>query len=386
MPVTAKTTIQFLWEQRAISKEFQAGASLHSHTMYSEESLEMIPRYTAKVPYVGGFFRRKAAEYTRRSGRPFDFSRAFWTPPLTPRQAYRLEEKQVNRKFGLPAIISITDHDDIRAGSGLQMLERFRTVPISMEWTIPFGPTFFHLGVHNIPNGEASAVSSELAAFRAHPGPDRLGRLLEKLNSWPDVLLVLNHPLWDENGIAPAAHKQALGRLLEKCGRYFHALEVNGLRSWNENKEVLRLGREIGLPVVSGGDRHGREPNAILNLARAAGLVQFVHEVRYEKLSHVVFMPQYRESMKLRILQIIMDIVREYPENVEGRRRWSDRVFYREPETEIAVPLRTIWGDGPSLIEPFIRAMRLLEWRGIRSALRLALGQSAASLPRSGSC
>ena len=29
------------------------GISLHSHTMYSEESLQMVSRYTARVPYLG---------------------------------------------------------------------------------------------------------------------------------------------------------------------------------------------------------------------------------------------------------------------------------------------------------------------------------------------
>ncbi|MBV8809328.1 MAG: hypothetical protein JO033_11700, partial [Acidobacteriaceae bacterium] len=138
--------------------------------------------------------------------------------------------------------------------------------------------------------------------------------------------------------------------------------------------QVLRLGQEIGLPVVSGGDRHGREPNAILNLARGAGLIEFIHEIRYEKLSHVVFMPQYREPLKLRILQTIVDVVRDYPENVEGRRRWSDRVFYRDPDTGIAAPLRAASGnDDPLILEQIVRVTRLMRWRGIRSALRLFL-------------
>jgi hypothetical protein len=151
-------------------------------------------------------------------------------------------------------------------------------------------------------------------------------------------------------------------------------LELNGLRSWDENKQVIALGRQVGLPLVSGGDRHGREPNAILNLSRTLDFPGFAHEIRHERVSHVTFMPQYHEPLKLRILQTMIDVVRDYPENFEGRRSWRDRVFYRDPESSAVIPLGTIWNDGgPLVVRHFIAAMRLLEWRGVRSALRLAL-------------
>ncbi|HWD98982.1 MAG TPA: hypothetical protein VG345_08095 [Bryobacteraceae bacterium] len=191
MSVTSKTTFQFFWQDRAIRKKFGAGVSLHSHTMYSEESLETALRYTANVPYLGAAVRRQEAAYGNRTGRPFDFGQAFWTPPLSPRQAYRLEEKQINRRFELPGIISITDHDDMRAGALLRVLERFRKAPVSTEWTIPFGSTFFHLGVHNIPESEAAPIAKELAKFTAEAEQDTLEPLFERLNSYPDLLLVL---------------------------------------------------------------------------------------------------------------------------------------------------------------------------------------------------
>ena len=62
------------------------------------------------------------------------------------------------------------------------------------------------------------------------------------------------------------------------------------------------------------------------------------------------------------------------PENFQGRRSWRDRVFYRDPQTRAVTPLGTIWNDGgPLIVRHFIAAMRLLEWRAARSALRLAL-------------
>ncbi|MBV8549715.1 MAG: hypothetical protein JOY54_00320 [Acidobacteriaceae bacterium] len=378
MPVTAQTTFQFFWHEHSVSKQFRAGVSLHSHTMYSEESLDMVPRYTARVPYLGSAIRREEAKYSARNAKDFDFGHAFWTPPLAPRQAYRLEEKQIQRKFELPALVSLTDHDDIQAGTLLRVLDRFRKAPISTEWTIPFGPTFFHLGVHNLPAGEAGAIMDRLARYTAGEATDSLGELLHVLNGYADVLLVLNHPYWDEKGIGAAEHEQLLFRLIQEHGKFFHALELNGLRSWRENRQVIRLGRESNLPLISGGDRHGREPNAILNLARSATFVEFIQEVRYEGFSHVVFMPQYHEPLKLRVLQTMVDVVRDYPENAPGRRTWADRVFYRDPITGAPSPISQIWNDGgPRIVKHFIAAMRLLEWRGVRSALRIALDDKA---------
>jgi hypothetical protein len=362
MTVTTKNSFQFFRQPPAVPAGFRSGVSLHSHTMYSEESLCMVPRYTAKVPYLGHAIRRQEVEYHRLNHERFTFDDAFWTPPLAPRQAYRVEEKQIQRKFKLPALISLTDHDDIRAGTQLRVIERLKCIPVSTEWTIPFDRTFFHLGIHNMPPADSADIMSQLTAFTANPEPARLGGLLERLHSYSDVLLILNHPLWDEKGIGSERHAAMLKNLLAQHRRFFHAVEINGLRPWGENRRVIALAKELNIPVVSGGDRHGREPNAILNLSRAATFPEFVQEIRRERVSHVVFMPQYNEPLKMRTLQTIIDIVREYPENFAGRRTWADRMFYRDPETKIALPLASLWSDGgPRIVGQFIRAMRLID-------------------------
>jgi len=382
MTVTSKTTFQLFWRSPTVPACFRTGVSLHSHTMYSEESLSMVPRYTAKLPYLGQAIRRQELEYHRRNNKQFSFGDAFWTPPLAPRQAYRVEEKQIQRKFKLPALISLTDHDDIRGGANLHVIDRFKNVPISTEWTIPFDETFFHLGVHNMPASEAAGIMTQLETFTAQPDPALLEGLLEMLHAYPDVLLVLNHPLWDEKGIGIDRHVAVLRHLLAGFGQFFHALELNGLRSSHENTDVIALGKERDIPVVSGGDRHGREPNAILNLSKAVTFPEFVHEIRCERQSHVVFMPQYHEPLRMRVLQTMVDVVREYPENFAGRRTWADRVFYRDPATKIAVPVASIWTDGgPGIVKQFVGAMRLVEWTPFRSALRMALNDRSAVWP-----
>jgi hypothetical protein len=343
--------------------------------MYSEESLSIVPRYAGRLPFLGSAVRNYGERYRQTKQESLDFSRAFWTPPLSPRQAYCLEQKQIEAELGRPGLVSLTDHDDIRASLHLGVLEEYSSVPVSTEWTVPFGPTFFHVGVHNLPAVQALAITERLSIFTANPQKNLLHELLEWLHSMPDVLLVLNHPLWDEAEIGASHHAHALGRFLERHGHCLHALEVNGLRSWNENRKIIELGEESGHPVVSGGDRHGLEPNAILNLTAGRSLTEFIHEVRYDRRSHVVFMPHYSEPLRLRILQTMIDIVRDYPESPEGRRSWADRVFYRQNQAQ-PIPLRQYWPNGgPLLIQAFVRAVRLGEFRGVRSALRLALSE-----------
>ena len=75
----SETTIQLLWQNRRVHPEFRAGVSLHSHTMYSEESLQMVPRYTGKVPLLADAVRgashqfkkgkEKSSIFPARSGR-----------------------------------------------------------------------------------------------------------------------------------------------------------------------------------------------------------------------------------------------------------------------------------------------------------------------------
>ena len=265
MSVTAESTLQFYWKERSVSSSFRSGVSLHSHTMFSEESLDMVPHYTGRLPYIGEIIRRQEAEYHARKGQDFDFRHAFWTPPLTPRQAYRLEEKQIQHKLDLPALVSLTDHDDSRAATLLRVMHQFRKAPVSTEWTVPFGPTFFHLGLHNLPPEHAASIQLGLAQYTGSPIEADLDGYLEALHAYPDILTVLNHPLWDEKGIGVPEHQQSLMKLLREHGRHFHALEVNGLRSWSENKRVLALGRSLNMPVVSGGVREPGDRKSLSN-------------------------------------------------------------------------------------------------------------------------
>ena len=73
---------------------------------------------------------------------------------------------------------------------------------------------------------------------------------------------MLNHPLWDLAGVGAAEHERSLRGFLDRYGWRLHALELNGYRPWKENDAVRPIADACGLPLISGGDRHGCEPAA----------------------------------------------------------------------------------------------------------------------------
>jgi hypothetical protein len=128
--------------------------------------------------------------YIRDNGRPPNYDGAYWTPILSEREAFQVEREQIEEKLGLTAHVSLTDHDSIAAPMRLHMVEKPETVPVSVEWTIPFGPSFFHLGIHNLPRGEARPWMKSFEAYTLRPEPSILCDLLEALHQRPEILIV----------------------------------------------------------------------------------------------------------------------------------------------------------------------------------------------------
>jgi hypothetical protein len=168
--------------------------------------------------------------------------------------------------------------------------------------------------------------------------------------------------------------------MLCEQGEYLHALELSGIRSWEENQAVLHLSEACNQLVISGGDRHGCEPNASLNLTNAESFTEFVHEVRKERRSHVLFMPQYDEPYTLRVLQTLLDIIREYPDYSSGSRHWDERVFHPD-QAGVIRPLSALWQKPPYYVRHFFSAVRLLEMGPVRTALRMALARPQQRTP-----
>ena len=81
---------------------------------------------------------------------------------------------------------------------------------------------------------------------------------------------------------------------------------------------MLQLGAVMGIPVISGGDWHGCEANAVLNLSQAGSFEEFVQEVREEKRSEIVLMPQYFEPLPLRLIENAWHALSDAPGNSAG--------------------------------------------------------------------
>ena len=379
------STISYLWRDPNAPRGFRRGVSLHGHTNQSAETLDFLAnlgnQYPVMRPLLSRLERRSEAKYGVR----VNYARAYWTPPMTPKLAFDLESGQIE-KLDLAPMVSITDHDNIKAPMLLRTIPSARQIPVSVEWSAPYGPQSFHLGVHNLPSGRATEWMATLADYTAHPSDARLTEILAALNAEPNVLVVFNHPMWDLYLIGREKHEFLVGEFLQKNGAYLHALELNGLRHWAENRATRQLAEKWNMLLISGGDRHGVEPNATINLTNASSFTEFVHEIRREKKSNMLFMPQYAEPWKHRILQSAIDAVRHYPEFPQGSRTWDERVYHPD-QNGVARPLSELWpgGRAPRAMRLVIGAVQLmgrgLVSGGLRMAwseahqLRLALGE-----------
>jgi hypothetical protein len=362
-----RNPVRFIWADPAAGRAFRTGVSLHGHTLHSKECLAFLPTYLAAVPGMAWFL---------RSRRPaVDFARAWWTPPLAPAAALELERKQI-ASLDLAPLVSLTDHDDIEAGMGLQAAWDRSETPVSVEWTVPYEGSIFHLGIHNLPPKGDRAWMAAMEAYTLCPAEAQLPELLAGLAALPDVLIVLNHPFWLEEGVTEAAHARALPLILSRCNQWFHAFELNGTRPWKENRDTIDLAAENARPVISGGDRHACEPSACINLTNAASFAEFTAEIRAGS-SEVLFMPQYQEPLAVRILQAVWDILRPYPEYPE-RERWTDRVFYQPQGHDHGVSLSALWnGSTPLPLRGLTGLVELAATTKLRSAFRLVAARGS---------
>ena len=370
-------TISYLWRDKDAARGFRTGVSLHSHTNQSRETLDFLANFGNQFPVMRPVISRMERRAMQNHGVHVDYSASYWTPPMTPKLAFDLETRQIEKQ-NLQAKVSITDHDNINAPMLLRTVPSARQIPVSVEWSAPYGGMqSFHLGVHNLPSARAAEWMGVLADFTAHPSDARLTEILVALDHEPNVLVVFNHPMWDLYLIGKEKHQFLVNEFLQKNGAYLHALELNGLRGWDENRGVRRLAEKWNMLLISGGDRHGVEPNANVNLTNAASFTEFVHEVRRQKKSHVLFMPQYAEPWKHRILQSTIDAIRYYPEFPIGSRSWDERVYHPD-KNGVTRPLSQIWPDGsaPRIMTVIIAMVQLMGRGLVSGGLRMAWNES----------
>lgn len=363
-----------LWKEPGAAKEYRTAVSLHGHTSHSKEGLSFIGEYASRNPILRAALATQERDAMVKSAIKVDFARAYWTPPLPALAAFEVERDQIERVLEVASMVSLTDHDTIEAPLLLRFVPEARETPVSVEWSVPYNNTTFHMGVHNLPSRRAEAIMGQLTEYTKNPIEAQLPDLFKMLHDMPDVLIVLNHPMWDMAGIGKQRHAYTLSDFLAKLGMFVHAFELGGLRSWEENRAVVNLAARWNQITIGGGDRHAAEPSAVVNLTNAGTFQEFVREVRGQRRCHVLFMPQYAEPFALRMLQSFLDIVREYPHYPEASRRWDERVFHPDRYGEIR-PLSTLWDAPPSFIKIFLATVRMLEVDAIRRAAYAALAK-----------
>ena len=370
--------VSYLWNNDRAAKGFASAVSLHSHTNRSKETLDFIVKLANEYSAFKSIITREEQLCRAKHSLKIDYARSYWTPPLTPRLAFDLESRQIAETLQLQPLVSITDHDDIQAPMLLRTVASARHIPVSVEWTTPFGQDqAFHLGIHNLPSASGAEWMRQFEAFTANPSDARLSEMLAALHDLPNVLIVFNHPLWDLYKIGHDLHQERVEEFLTQNGSWIHAVELNGLRNWNENRVVKRLAVRWNKLLISGGDRHGLEPNANVNLTNATSFNEFVDEIRRENRSDVLFMPQYAEPWKHRIMKSTLDAIRDYPDFPEGSRRWDERVYH--PDTDGVVrPLTEIWPHGrpPVYMRLIIQFVRMLGSNPVSNSLRYAWNES----------
>jgi hypothetical protein len=361
-----ETKFSCFWHGPDFARNHRTAVSLHGHTNRSKESLFFLPQLAQRFPMLEAALEKQC----RKSTIPVDFARAYWTPPLTPKLAYETEKNQIQKVLGLASLISLTDHDNIEAPTLLRTVAETAQIPLALEWSVPFGGTTFHLGVHNLPSDRAQTIVSDLAACTRNPSDQRLCELLAMLDQIPDVLVVFNHPLWNQSCTGAERDGQVLHQFLRRTVQFLHAFEFNATRSSKENNGAIQLADRWRRPLVSGGDRHGCDPSGALNLTRAESFAEFVGEIRQEQRSHVLLMPQYAEPACIRTTRTLLDVIRDYPEYPIGSRRWDDRIFHPDGATGSDQPISTLWNAPPAYVGRIFSCIRVLESTAVQWALR----------------
>jgi hypothetical protein len=380
------SSVSYIWRNPEVTAGFRSGVSLHSHTNQSRETLKFLAMLGSRYPFMRRLMQRLEERSEANHGMRVDYRLSYWTPPMPPKLAFDLESDQIER-LGLEPMVSLTDHDSIQAALLLQTVWGKQASPISVEWTVPYGTQAFHLGVHNLPRATACDWMEILAAYTAHPSGQQLKEILAALCAEPGVLVIFNHPVWDLYRVGEEEHIHLVNEFLRENKRWIHAIELNGLRNWRENRDALRLAEKWGMVSISGGDRHGLEPNANINLTHASCFEEFVREIRVEGMSRVLFMPQYAQPWKHRILQSAIDAVTYYPHFPQGSQNWDERVYHPDANGVVR-PLASLWPDGtaPRAMRWGVAAVQLMG-RGVFSGglrmawreeheLRLALGEN----------
>jgi predicted metal-dependent phosphoesterase TrpH len=255
-------------------REFGYAVSLHNHSRHSVEKLAALNQ-VVKLAYMRPLAGTLQRSFGLGDVPDLNYAEITFNPPYSPEDVYQMEAAAAG-KWGFDGVhLAITDHDEF---AGSLALLRGRPdlsgrIALSEELSLWFQGHLFHLGVSHLPE---MGVEETHARIQAAARAGRYDELFETLAA-SGCLVVLNHPL-----IAWKAGSENIpvADLLSRYGWAIHALEVNGMRTREENDSVLELARQWRKPVVGGGDSHLLVAGSVLSLSRAATFKDFIAEVK----------------------------------------------------------------------------------------------------------
>jgi len=128
----ANSSISYLWRDQKAANGFRAGISLHSHTNQSKETLDFVANICSQYPLFGPIISRMERTSQANHGVRVDYAASYWTPPMTPKLAFDLESKQIEN-LDIASMVSISDHDNIKAPMLLRTVPSARGIPVSVE-------------------------------------------------------------------------------------------------------------------------------------------------------------------------------------------------------------------------------------------------------------
>ncbi len=289
---------------RLPAREFRSVASLHNHSSHSVENLATLNRVVT-FPYMRPFRGLLQRSFGLGAEENLSYADLKYNPPFTPADVWRMESEHVARLGFGRLLLAITDHDSVSGGLELVRNQSGcgKSVALGEELSVRFQEHLFHLGITGLPEKNVEALHCELQAA-AREG--RLDDLFERLRSL-DCLVVLNHPLlpWDGDRDRPIPVLE----LLQRFDWGIHALEYNGMRDRRENDRVLALARQVGKPVVGGGDSHLLAPSSALCASRDdLDAATFVGEIKSGRTFPLItsdYFAPLRWKLTLRVFSFI---------------------------------------------------------------------------------
>jgi predicted metal-dependent phosphoesterase TrpH len=286
-------------------REFGYSVSLHNHSRHSVEKLAAL-NHVVKRSFMRPWSRILQQSFGLGDVANLNYAEITFNPPYSPEDVYEMEATAASR-WGFDGVhLAITDHDEL-AGN-LELLrgrpDLSGRIAVSEELSLWFQGHLFHLGILHLPVCGAQETHTQIQAAARGQRYDDLFEILRA----SDCLVVLNHPLvaW-----APGAESVPVTDLLSRYGWAIHALEVNGMRSREENDRVLELARQWRKPAVGGGDSHLLVASSMLSLSRAATFQDFIAEV---KDGHAVpfVTPEYFAPIRWKLFLRVLFFISRY--------------------------------------------------------------------------